>query len=172
MIFNSLSTIRDAFKEDVFTGRPDFQIINIFSDNKKVILFFIKSLAIWSFYWSVYRILSNRYCLQRRPNLARCPPLHAAQSAGFWFRQVQHRGADPVRNRRTPQQPFVRLCCSKIPRDVRQGTLLCRSQAGTPVNLAYRFNLAAVNALWTMTTGTRFSQNDPQAIESIIKMNE
>ena len=47
-----------------------------------------------------------------------------------------------------------------------------RSSAGTPINLTNRFNLAVVNALWTITTGKRFSHDDPQAMQSVKRITE
>jgi len=47
-----------------------------------------------------------------------------------------------------------------------------RKDVGTPVNLANRFNLAVLNALWTMTTGQRLSFDDPEAMRSVEEMNK
>ena len=47
-----------------------------------------------------------------------------------------------------------------------------RKEVGNPVNLANRFNLAVLNALWTMTTGQRLSFDDPEAMRSVEEMNK
>ena len=41
---------------------------------------------------------------------------------------------------------------------------------GRPIQLSGRFNLAVLNALWAITTGQRFSQDDAEAKALIARL--
>lgn len=43
-----------------------------------------------------------------------------------------------------------------------------QKEAGKPLVTQNRFNIAVLNALWTILTGDRFDQNDPR-VKAVIK---
>nr|QST15072.1 CYP370C3 protein [Diaphanosoma celebensis] len=128
VVLNSLTTIRDAFKEDAFSGRPDFPFFLLRTDNKKGVIFSDGQ------NWQIIR----RFTLRNLRDFG----LGKSSIEGLVHYEIE------------------------------QLIKTLSSMDGAPMNLANRFNLAVVNALWTMTAGARFSHDDPAAVASIESINE
>ena len=47
-----------------------------------------------------------------------------------------------------------------------------KENEGNPVSVKWSFSLATVNALWSITTGQRFDQNDPKLHEILNDMDQ
>nr|QST15076.1 CYP370C7 protein [Diaphanosoma celebensis] len=129
VMLNSLSAIRDAFREEMFSGRPDFLFFRLLSDNNKGVVFSEGQT------WHDMRRFTHR-------NL---------RDFGLGKSTLQVLILDEI----------VELMAA------------LEANAGTPISLSSRLNLAVVNALWTIINGKRFAQDDPlavQAAENISRM--
>ena len=47
-----------------------------------------------------------------------------------------------------------------------------KTEVGKPVSTVNRFNVAVVNALWTIITGERFDQDDPELNKTITMVTQ
>nr|QST15070.1 CYP370C1 protein [Diaphanosoma celebensis] len=128
VVLSTLDSIRDAFKDDLLNGRPDFPFFVLRSDNKRGV------------------ILSEG---KRWHELRR-----------FTLRNLRDFGMGRGSIEAMVQEEVVELIRT------------LRADAGKPTQLASRFNVAVVNALWTITTGERFSHDDPAAMETIQQIAE
>nr|QST15075.1 CYP370C6 protein [Diaphanosoma celebensis] len=122
VMLNSLGSVRDAFKVDTFSGRPDFPFFLIRSDNKKGVAF----------------------------------------SEGQNWQDVRRFALRNLRDFGVGKSTIEVL----VQDEIRELMASLEATAGSPTALQNRFNLAVVNALWTITTGERFSHDDPLALES------
>nr|QST15071.1 CYP370C2 protein [Diaphanosoma celebensis] len=128
VMLGSLRAIREAFKEDSLSGRPDFIIFMKRTDNKKGVIF----------------SEGQNWQDVRR----------------FTLRNLRDFGLG-----KSSMESVIQLEIGELVSNL-------DASAGTAINLANRFNLAILNALWTMTTGDRFSHDDPDALKSVEEMNK
>nr|QST15073.1 CYP370C4 protein [Diaphanosoma celebensis] len=128
VVLNSLSAIYDAYKEDIFTGRPDFSFLLLRTENKRGVIF----------------------------------------SEGQNWQTIRHFTLRTLRDFGFGKSSIEGLVHFEIEELIKSLSAV----RGAPINLANRFNLAVVNALWTMIAGTRFPHDDPEAVQSIINITK
>nr|QST15081.1 CYP370C12 protein [Diaphanosoma celebensis] len=128
VVLTSLDAIRQAFKEDVLSGRSFSPILNIRSEDKKGILF------------------SDGHNWQEMRRFT----LRNLRDFGFGKSSLQ----------------------GLVQSEIAELLSHLEENAGRPIQLSNRFNVAVVNALWSITTGQRFSQDDPEVKKRVDQMNK
>nr|QST15077.1 CYP370C8 protein [Diaphanosoma celebensis] len=127
VVLSSFESIRDAFKEEAFAGRPDLPFLLLRSYRRGI-------------------------TFSQGPNWTEMRRFTVRHLRDFGFGKSTLEGM---------VQDEISELLGRLEEDV-----------GHPVQLDHRFNLAVVNALWTITTGRRFSQDDYDASASAKSISE
>jgi hypothetical protein len=91
------------------------------------------------------------------------------------FREVLYRNLAPLQslqNYKNAVFQFFSGMENLILDEVAHFTTYLQQFAGQPVDMAGRFNLPILNALWRVTVGERFDYDDPQLVDIIERMGD
>ncbi|ODN06219.1 Methyl farnesoate epoxidase, partial [Orchesella cincta] len=147
IVLNDHNVIRDAYKEDAFSGRPDLNMLEVRNGGIRKGLVCSQG-RVW--------MEQRKFTLRRLKDLGLGK--HAMEGL---IREELNELVDGIRYLNLHQISYF-ILNEMFP-------VWTRKQAGTPVNLLTRLQLAVLNALWKITCGERYNHDDNRLLNILKK---